>query len=608
MNYNRHTTDNKKGVVALYARLSRDDELQGESNSITNQKQLLENYALQNGFANTRVFQDDGFSGTGWDRPGWTALIDEVESGRVQTIILKNLDRMGRDYIRVGLYMERFRELGVRLIAINDGIDTSLGEDDFTPFRAILAEFYARDISRKIKTAMHSKGNSGKPMTNVPIYGYKRKSDDGDDKNVWIVDPEAAEVVKRMFRLAMEGMSTTHIAKTFIAEKIERPSYYAVKRNMVGAQRTTCDMKNPYAWSAKSVMNMLLKPEYAGHTVNFRTSRESYKDKKSKDNPREDWKIFPDTHEALVSQEVFDTVQKLCTTRRRADSIGEPNPLTGLVYCADCDKKMYNSRSKPMWFEHRNGKTYHRKPDDNYDCSTYTWKKGRFDEHCSGHYIRTVVIRELVLDAIRNICAYVKKNEFEFIRQIREESTLQRGETAKSYKKLITKNERRISEIETLFGKTYEDNASGKLSDKRFEQITARYEQEQSDLESKNAEMQSELDAFNADSEKVDSFVALVRSYTNFEELTTPMLYEFISKIVVHKPERTEWERKQQVDIHFNFIGKFDLPIAEYMPTPEEIEAEEKRRIKLRKQREYNRNFYAKQKAEYEAKLKQRAE
>jgi DNA invertase Pin-like site-specific DNA recombinase len=594
----------KDGTVALYARLSRDDELLTESNSITNQKQFLENYALQNGFTNTCVYQDDGFSGTGWDRPGWQSLINDVEAGRVQVIILKNLDRMGRDYIRVGLYLEMFRERGVRLIAINDGIDTISGEDDFTPFRAILAEFYARDISRKIKTAKHSKGNSGKPMTNVPIYGYKRHP---DDKNIWIVDEEAAAIVRRIFQLTMDGIGTMQITRILIADKVERPSYYMVKNNLPRAPRTTCDMVNPYAWNSCTVARLLSKPEYAGHTVNFRSSRESYKDKKSKNNPKEDWKIFHNTHEPLVSQEVFDTVQKLRGTKRRADSLGVPNPLTGLVYCADCEKKMFNSRSKGGFTEHRNGKTYQHKGDDSYDCSTYNMGRGRLAEPCSGHYIRTAVIRELVLDMIRKICGYVRENQAEFVRQIREESVLQRGETAKSHKKSIAKNERRIAELDNLFRKIYEDNARGELSDKRFKQMSEGYEREQAELEVKNSEMQSELDEFNADSDNVESFIGLVRKYTEFEELTTQMLNEFIHRIIVHKPIKTEWERQQRVDIIFNFIGEFTLPTVEAEPTPEEIAAEEKRRAKLRKQREANRRCYAKQKAEYERRMAEEA-
>jgi hypothetical protein len=342
--------------------------------------------------------------------------------------------------------------------------------------------------------------------------------------------------------------------------------------------------------------------EYLGHVVNFRTYKESYKDNTIKNRDKEEWKIFENKHPAIIDQATFDTVQKLRGTPRRTDSIGEANPLTGLMFCADCGAKMYNQRhAKETHLANHFGKLYPHKMTDSYNCSNYKLGKDKFKEACSGHHIQTAVVRELVLNTIQSICHYVRDNEAEFIQKIREESNSQQAENEKLYRKQLVKNERRISELDNLFRKVYEDNASGKLSDKRYEQMSADYEKEQTELEAKNKEMQTALDSFSAENEKVDGFLGLVKKYTEFEELTTPMLNEFVSKIIVHKAVKTEWERTQRVDIVFNFIGEFRLPIVEIEPTPEEIEAEEKRRIKLRQQREANRKHREKKRAIYEA-------
>jgi DNA invertase Pin-like site-specific DNA recombinase len=589
MNTSRQSAENKNRITALYARLSVDDANDGTSNSIVNQQKILEDYAAKQGFSNVKFYADDGWSGTRWDRPAWTELITEVEAGNVSTIITKDMSRIGRDYLQVGFYTEvAFRKHNVRFIAISNNIDSDNKESaEFAPFLNLMSEWYARDCSRKVKTVVHAKGNSGVPLCNYPVYGYKRHP---DDKKVWVIDEESAAVVRRIFQMTIDGICPRHIARTFLEEKIEAPAHYMVKHNMPGARKSNIDYSMPYRWSETTIGRILTRPEYLGHVVNFRTRRESYKDKYSTPNPKKDWKIFEHRHEAIIEQSVFDTVQKLRGTPRRIDKSHAPNPLTGLLFCFDCKAKMYNSR---RW-TNVSGATK-----DSYDCSTYELGKNKFAEQCSGHFIRTDVVRELVLDSIRNICGYVRKNQAEFIERIREESVLHRGETAKSHKKQIAKNERRVAELDTLFRKTYEDNANGKLSDKRFEQITAEYEKEQAELEILNAQMQAELDEFNADGEKADSFIKLVKRYTEFEELTTAMLNEFINQIFVHKAEKNEYgERTQVVDIHFNFIGNFIAPIAEPEPTAEEIEAFEKERLRLQKQREYNRIHREKKRAE----------
>jgi DNA invertase Pin-like site-specific DNA recombinase len=581
-------------ITALYSRLSRDDELSGESNSITNQKAMLESYAKAHGFTNLVHYSDDGYSGTNFQRPDWKRLIADIEAGRVGITLCKDMSRVGRDYLQVGFYTEiMFKERDVRFIAISNNIDSDNRESaEFAPFLNIMSEWYARDTSRKIKAAAHVKGNSGRHMTNAPIYGYKRSP---DDKNLWLIDEPAAAVVRRMFNMAVSGMGPHQIARALSDERIERPSYYFAKNMMVGANPSGRDLSIPYAWSTKSVATMLAKPEYAGHTVNFRTSRESFKIKKSKDNPKEDWKIFTDTHEPIVDQDTFDTVQRLRGTPRRVDSVGEANPLTGLVFCADCGAKMYNSRRAVEYdTERRFGKVYKKKITDHYNCSTYIMGRNKFEKTCSGHYIRTTVIRELILDAIRNISRYALENETEFVRKVRAATTVQQAETAKAHRKQLSQNNRRVMELDSLFRKVYEDNAGGKLSDARFEQLASGYEQEQAELKQQSAVLQAELDAFEADSENVGRFLELARRHTAFDELTTPMLNEFVREIFIHKPDKSSGERVVKVDIHFNFIGNFELPKAE--PTPEELEARAKRLEKLMKQREANRRYYEKHK------------
>jgi len=364
---------------------------------------------------------------------------------------------------------------------------------------------------------------------------------------------------------------------------------------MTGSKPVSRDLSEPYSWNDGTISAILSKPEYAGHIVNFRTYKESYKDKNFKWNPKEDWKIFPNTHEAIIEQEVFDTVQRLRGTPRRVDSIGEANPLTGLVYCADCGAKMYNSRqSKEYYDEHRFGKVYKHKTTDFYTCSANVLGQDRFKRVCSQHFIRTVVIRELVLDTIRDVSGYVRENEAEFVAKIREASIVKQTETAKSHRKHLTKNERRIVELDNLFRKVYEDNAVSKLSDERYEQLSGAYEQEQLELKQQNDILQSELEAFNADSVKADRFIEIVKRYTEFGELTNAMLNEFVEKILVHEADKTSGERIQQVEIHFNFIGNFYVPKEEIPPTAEELVAQEKRLQRLAQQREANRRWYAK--------------
>lgn len=573
-------------LTILYERLSRDDELQGPSNSILNQRQLLEDYAERNHLTPYLHIHDDGYSGTNWDRPGWQELIAKIEADEVGCLVVKDSSRMGRDYLRVGLYREMFREKGVRLIAINDGLDSSVGEDDFTPFREIMAEWYARDTSKKIKSVIAAKGKSGKPTSCTPPYGFIK---DPNDKNHWLVDPEAAAVVKRIFQMAVDGMGVHHIAGVLAQDKIERPSYYLGSRGR-GRHKNDYDRDNRYAWGSATIAHILRKAEYAGHTVNFRTSSASFKSKKKVNNAPEDWLIFPSTHEAIIDQATFDLVQKLRETPRRIDTLGEANPLTGLLYCADCGAKLYNHRKA------HTEKPTHKKLTDVYCCSTYKLSNSKFNTQCSPHHISTEAVRGIILDVLRKTTGYVRAHEEDFLRRVRENSAIQQGETAKAHQKLIAKNERRLLEIDRIYKSLYEDKALGKIDETIFTSMTEGYGQERLDLRAKTDALQAELDAFDADSVRADKFTEIVRRYTSFEELTTPMLNALVDKVIVHECNWSEGNtgeggrprgaRTQRVDVYLKYIGSFDVPD---MRTPEQMEADRIAEEKLAARRAYHR-------------------
>jgi hypothetical protein len=409
---------------------------------------------------------------------------------------------------------------------------------------------------------------------------------DPEDKNHWIIDEPAAAVVRRIFNMAMDGMGTFQIAKALTEEKVENPSYHYATYRLPEGKVSQYDLSNPHLWNMRSIATILSRLEYTGVIANFKTVKESYKDKKIKRKPKEEWMIIPGTHEPIIDRETFDTVQRVRATVRRTDTSGVPNPLTGLLYCADCGKKMYNSRTNPS-----DGKGL-----DFYSCSTYNLHRISGNSPCTQHYIRSKVIRELVLDAIKCVSSHVRENETEFVQKVREMSTVQQTEAVKVHKKQLVKNERRINELDTLFIKTYEDNAIGKLSDERYLKMTTGYEKEQAELVAINAKIQLELDEYNTDSFNSENFIELVRRYTGFEELTTPMLNEFVSKIIVHAADKSSGERVQDIEIYFNFIGKFEMPVSE--PTNEEIIEHEKQLMKRIKQREANHRAYTKKKSQ----------
>ena len=584
-------------IPPLYERLSRDDELQGESNSISNQKQMLEDFARRNGLPNPTHFTDDGISGTRFDRPGFLAMMEEVEAGRVEAIVIKDMSRLGRDYLKVGQVMEILRQRGVRLIAINDGVDSLKGDDDFTPFRNIMNEFYARDTSRKIRSVFKSKGMSGKHLTGTVIYGYL-----WDEKREhWLVDEEAAAVVRHIFALAMEGYGPYQIATKLSEEKIEMPAVHLARYGEgVNKNKTFADI---YRWSASTVVEILKKREYLGHTVNFKT-RKHFKDKKSHYVDESEWTIFENTHEAIIDQETFDNVQRIRgNARRYPDGFGEAHPLTGLMYCADCGGKMYVHR------------TYNGKRVPQYTCGQYG--KYPIGSLCpTQHRIKAEAVLTLIADMLRAIAEYSKNDRAEFIRTVQETQAAQQTADISKKRKRLAAAQKRAGELEKLICKIYEDNALGKLPDARYEALDTQYAKEQDALNAEITELEKAVTGYEQSRKSAEKFIALIDKYENFDTLTNTMLNEFVEKILVHERARKgSQDTTQEVEIYFNFVGRYIPPALQPVPlTPEEQEElrkKEERKDRLHqnylrrkangKQKEWEERYNAKRKAKMEA-------
>lgn len=577
---NNRQTEEK--ITALYERLSRDDELTGESNSIINQKAMLEEYAKQNGFSNLVHYTDDGFSGGNFERPSWKRMIADIENGKVGTVIAKDMSRIGREYLQTGFYTEvLFRQQGVRFIAISNGVDSNdKNSGEFAPFLNIMNEWYLRDCSRKQIAAYKSRGNAGKPTTNHAIYGYEK---DPADKHHWIIDEEAAAIVKRIFNLTIEGYGISQVAKILREDKIERPSYYMAKKG-VGTVQNNVDAAHPYEWVPATVANILSKPEYMGHTVNFRSHKESYKDKKPVLNPSEEWLIFENSHEAIIDKETWELAQKLRNTKRcYHDRTGVANPLTGLVYCADCGEKMYNHRHKT---KAKNGvdPVTGLYPFDHYECSSYARTNMRGEISCCSHYISTKALRGIILDTIRLVSRYAIDNKADFIKNVKEASKVKELEEAKSIQKKLRRDKKRYNELDVIIKKLYESYATGRITGNRFDTLCAEYEQEQAELKVIIERKETEITEYTEDKDRIKQFLELAKKYTDFSVLTVPMINEFIDKIIVHKPDKSSGEREQEIEIYLKFIGKFDVPMPE--PTAEELKKMEKARIERQKNRE----------------------
>ena len=585
-------------ITPLYERLSRDDELQGESNSISNQKQMLEDFARRNGLPNPTHFTDDGISGTRFDRPGFLAMMEEVEAGRVEAIVIKDMSRLGRDYLKVGQVMEVLRQRGVRLIAINDGVDSLKGDDDFTPFRNIMNEFYARDTSRKIRSVFKSKGMSGKHLTGTVIYGYL-----WDEKREhWLVDEEAAEVVRRIFSLTLEGYGPYQIACKLSADRIEIPVVHLARFNE-GVNRSK-PVKDPYGWGSSTIVNILKKREYLGHTINFKT-RKHFKDKKSHYVSEDEWTIFENTHEAIIDQQTFDLVQKIrSNVRRYPNGWGEAAPLTGLLYCADCGGKMYVHRTN-------NGRRI-----SQYTCSNYT--KVPCGTLClTQHRINESAVLTLVSDTLRAIAEYSRNDRTEFIHTVQETQVAQQSADISKKRRRLAAAQKRAGELEKLICKIYEDNALGKLPDARYRALDAQYAKEQDALEIEIAELEKAVTGYEQSQKSAEKFIALIDKYENFDTLTNTMLNEFVEKILVHERARKgSQDTTQEIEIYFNFLGRYIPPSLQPVPlTPEEqeeLQKKEERKDRLHQnylkrkasgaQKRYEDKIKAKKKAEMDAK------
>ena len=544
MNTNRqpYTADNGK-ITALYCRLSRDDELQGDSNSILNQKSILKKYADDNGFRNTEFFVDDGYSGTNFNRPNWQRLAGMIDEGLIGTIIVKDMSRLGRDYLQVGMYTEMvFPNADIRFIAINNGVDSINGtENDMTPFINIFNEFYAKDTSRKIRAVFKSKGQSGKPLSTNPPYGYLK---DPKDKNHWVVDEEAATIVRRIFRLCVEGYGPTQIAGEINKLYVMNPTAH-LKSLGVGVpdNRLTA---GDYTWQDSTIVHMLSRMEYLGHTVNFRTYRKSYKNKKQMKNDPSEWKIFENTHEAIIDQETYNIVQRIRDGRRRVTPMGEMPVLSGMVFCGDCGKKLYQVRGRNL-------------PQKEYMvCSTYRKVKGG----CSSHQIRNEVLESFILGGIQSISAYVRDHEEEFVELVTQKTQSELNRSMRDWKKELEHAQARIHKLDDIIQHLYEDKIEGTISDERFSKMSASYEAEQTQLETRVTELKRFISAEKDSVVNVNTFIELVKRRTEIKELTAEIIREYVEKVIVFKPETIDGLKTQRLKIIWNCIGEFVPPIA----------------------------------------------
>mgnify|MGYP000358097519 CR=1 FL=1 len=525
-------------ITAIYCRLSRDDELTGESNSIVNQKAILKKYAKEQGFRNIQFFVDDGYSGANFNRPNWNCMIELVKDNKIGVIIAKDMSRIGRNYLEVGLYTEMlFPEHEVRFIAVNSGVDSANQQDnDFTPFLNIINEFYVKDSSKKVKAVMKQKGESGEYLTTNPPYGYMKDPD--NPKRHWIVDDEAAAVVRQIFVWCMEGFGPSQIAKKLKEAKVDCPTVHWMKMGRNAPAKTP---DNPYDWAPRTITGILEKQEYLGHMVNFKTRKQSYKSKKKIENPPDQWKIFENTHEAIIDEETFARVQELRKNKRRPARTGKTNMFSGLVRCADCGEKLYYCTSNS--FETRQ---------DHFVCST-SRKKGK--EVCDTHFIRAVVLEEGTLQHMRLVIQCVAVYEDAFRRALGAKRSEEAKKDLSDKKRTLQKSENRLAELDRLFKRIYEDMVNGKLSEARFQMLSDDYEQEQADLRAKIEMLENEIQNQEDQAENVDRFIRQAKKYLYLEKLTPTILNDMVNAIYVHAPDKSSGHRVQDVTISYNYIG-----------------------------------------------------
>ena len=530
-------------ITALYPRLSHEDELQGESNSISNQKRILETYAKQNGFSNLRWYTDDGYSGANFQRPGFQAMLADIEAGKVGTVIVKDMSRLGRNYLQVGMYTEMiFPQKGVRFIAINDGVDSAQGENDFAPLRNIFNEWLVRDTSKKIKAVKRSKGMSGKPITSKPVYGYLMDEDEN-----FIIDEEAAPVVRQIYSLCLAGNGPTKIARMLTEQQIPTPGTLEYRRT--GSTRRY-HPGYECKWATNTVVHLLENREYTGCLVNFKTEKPSYKLKHSIENPPEKQAVFENHHEPIIDRETWERVQELRKQRKRPNRYDEVGLFSGILFCADCGSVMYQQR-------------YHtdKRKQDCYICGSY--KKRTAD--CTAHFIRTDLLTAGVLSNLRKVTSYAAKHEARFMKLLIEQNEDGDRRRNAAKKKELEAAEKRIAELSAIFKRLYEDSVTGRISDERFTELSADYEAEQKELKERAARLREELSKAQEATANAEKFMNVVRRHTTIEELTPTLLREFVEKIVVHESVALDGKRRgklrrQEIEIYYSFVGKVELP------------------------------------------------
>ena len=532
-------------ITALYPRWSHEDELQGESNSISNQKRILETYAKQNGFTNLRWYTDDGFSGANFQRPGFQAMLADIEAGKVGTVIVKDMSRLGRNYLQVGFYTEMlFPQKGVRFIAVNDNVDSaSEGMDnDFTPLRNLFNEWLVRDTSKKIKAVKKSKGMSGKPVTSKPVYGYVMDEDEN-----FIIDEEAAPVVQQIYQLCLAGNGPTKIARMLTEQQIPTPGTLEYRRT--GSTRRY-HPGYECKWATNTVVHLLENREYTGCLVNFKTEKVSYKLKHSVENPPEKQAVFENHHEPIIDRETWERVQELRKQRKRPNRYDEVGLFSGILFCADCGSVMYQQRYQTD-----------KRKQDCYICGSY--KKRTAD--CTAHFIRTELLTAGVTENLRKITSYAAKHEARFMKLLVEQNEDGGRRRNAARKKELETAQKRISELSAIFKRLYEDSVTGRISDERFSELSADYEAEQKELKERAAGLQAELSKSQEAAENAEKFMKVVRRHTSFEELTPTLLREFVEKIVIHESVALDGKRRgklrrQEIEIYYSFVGKVELP------------------------------------------------
>ena len=535
---NRQLNENR--ITALYCRLSQDDGREGESNSIVNQKALLNDFARKNRFKNLQFFVDDGYSGTNFDRPDFRRMEQMIENGEIGTVIVKDMSRLGRNFLQVGLYTDMlFPDNDVRFIAINDGVDSAVQTDfDMTPIRNFFNELFARDTAKKIRVTLKMKGESGKPLCSKPPYGYVKSA---ENKDVWEIDEVAAEVVRKIFKLCIGGYGPAQIAKTMKEENILTPAAYV-------AEKAGKPYKgNPYKWDHATIGRILERLEYLGHTVNFRTTNKSPKSSKRVNNPVEKQMVFLNTHPAIIDENSYEIVQKIRENKRRPTATGKVSIFSGKVFCADCGSKLYYCTTN-----------YFDESQDFFTCSKYRSNTGS----CTVHYIRQQTLMNLVFRHIKSMLSYVQQFEESFVREEIEKADRVRERSIANAKKEIVSLKQRDQTLDLIFKRTYEDMATGRITDAKFDLLSSEYEKEQAEVKHRIAELEDMIENGEEELKDLKQFLANVRKYTDPEELTAEMLNDLVDKILVHAPDKSSGHRKQKIEIYYNAVGIINLPTA----------------------------------------------